>query len=77
MELIGRERSNGLVGECAAQYVRRLAIGTPQTTQRPLRFRLGKTTLFRVIAQDREQNFGFWVFFPQTGHSAMAILSED
>jgi hypothetical protein len=32
--------------------------------------------LFIFAAQEREQNFGFLVLRPQTGHAAMAILSK-
>jgi hypothetical protein len=48
----------------------------PQTEQLPPSFRFGARTLFRLAAQEREQNFGFLVLWPQTGHSATAILSE-
>jgi hypothetical protein len=47
------------------------------TEQLPPNLRLGTRTLFCLAAQEREQNFGFRVFLPQTGHAVMAILSED
>jgi hypothetical protein len=33
--------------------------------------------LFLLAAQEWEQNFGFRVSRPHTGHAVMAILSED
>ena len=33
--------------------------------------------MFNLAAHEREQNFGFLVSRPQTGHTATAILSES
>jgi len=54
----------------------RLGIDCSQTTQLPSIRRLGTNTLFLFAAQDRVQKRGLLVFFPQTGHAVMAILSK-
>src|SRR5262249_44012628 len=54
----------------------RLGIGMEHTEHRPAGLRFGARTLFRLTAQEREQNLGFLVAWPQTGHAVKAILSE-
>ena len=74
--LIGWDRSSRVSGRCSAQYLFRRGTGTPHTRHCPAGLRFGTRTLFCLAAQDREQNFGFRVSRPQTGHTATAILSE-
>ena len=75
-EPIGCERSSGWLGLWARQYPFRRGTRTSQTRHLPSGLRLGTRALFRFAAQEREQNFGFLVCEPQTGHAIMAILSE-
>ena len=65
----------GRLGLWSGQYLFRDGIGFLQTEQVPPGFRLGTRTLFCLAAQEREQNFGFLVCWPQVGHAVMAILS--
>ena len=64
------------MGRCRGQYLFRRGTELPHTEQFPSTLRFGARTLFTLAAHEREQNFGFLVFRPQTGHAAMAILSE-